>query len=289
MKVKLLIVFLLLVCAGSVNGCGKSKNELQSDAVCTKREPDKESMESESLVLPKIDSENTAEKEFQDDIFYWGTEEYFYLLEGEWVAAEYAGEIRDYSFDEAWEEGYEEEIQKYTDAAIEKYLGSEYRVEMDNLLYFGPYADLSIILEDNDRLFDITRFIPGEFITMTPPYIVLSAYLADKEEWYQFIIDADGTALIEIEYHFFRLERKDREKGQGFISKSSRKMESRGYSAKEELEALGIPENQWITNTEERYPLKRMDTHKTLRHLSFYGTISERNRWYTKKKGVTVL
>ncbi|MBD5479468.1 MAG: hypothetical protein HDR14_09280 [Lachnospiraceae bacterium] len=32
----------------------------------------------------------------------------------------------------------------------------------------------------------------------------------DKEEWYQFIIDADGTVLIEIENHFFRLERKQR-------------------------------------------------------------------------------
>lgn len=135
-------------------------------------------------------------------------EAYFYLLEGEWVAAEYAGTIRDLHFEEAGEEAYQEELQEYTDEVIEKYLGSEYRVEMDNLLYFGPYTELSFILEDDDTLFNVTRFIAGEFITITPPYIGLSAHLADKEEWYRFIIDADGTILIEIEYRFFRLEKK---------------------------------------------------------------------------------
>ena len=135
-------------------------------------------------------------------------EAYFYLLEGEWVAAEYAGTIRDLHFEEAGEEAYQEKLQEYTDEVIEKYLGSEYRVEVDNLLYFGPYTDLSFILEDDDMLFNVTRFIAGEFITITPPYIGLSAHLADKEEWYRFIIDADGTILIEIEYRFFRLEKK---------------------------------------------------------------------------------
>lgn len=152
------------------------------------------------------------DNEISETVFWWGAEEYFHLLEGEWIAVEYAGLIRDSHFDEATEEGYQEKMQEYTDEVIEKYLGSEYCIEIDNLEYFGPCTDLCFIMEDDDELFNITRFIPGEFITITPPYIGLSVQLTDKDESYQFIIDADGTVLIEIEYHFFRLEKKsDRE------------------------------------------------------------------------------
>ncbi|MBD5534981.1 MAG: hypothetical protein HDQ99_04900 [Lachnospiraceae bacterium] len=210
-NVFLMISFLMLVSAGNMSGCAKSKEEPQADTESVSSELKREMTETESSEVPETenDIDKQEEKEFPDDIFYWGAEEYFYLLEGEWVAAEYAGTITETGFDEVWEEWYQEEMQKYDDEVIERYLGSEYRVEMDNLLSFAPYADLCFILEDDGELFSVTRFIPREFITITPPYIALSARLADKDEKYWFIIDADGTVLIEIEYHFFRLERKE--------------------------------------------------------------------------------
>lgn len=143
-----------------------------------------------------------------DDIFYWGAEEYFYLLEGEWVVTEYAGSIRDSHFDEAGGEEYQEEVQDHTNEVIETYLGSEYYIEISNLEYFGPYVDLTLVMEDDQELFHITRFISGEFVTLTSPYVGVSVQLADKPERYQFIIDADGIVLIEIEHRFFRLEKK---------------------------------------------------------------------------------
>ena len=188
------IGFGLLVLAGSVSGCGESEKEPQADIESIHSEPGKRIIEAESSVL-------------SDDIFYWGAEKYFDLLEGEWVAREYAGSIRDFHSDETMEEGYQEELREYTDEVIEKYLGSKYCVEKDKLVYFGPYVDLDLIMHNDDELFFATRFIPGEFVTITPPYIGLSVQLADKDEMYQFIIDADGTVLLEIEYCFFRLER----------------------------------------------------------------------------------
>lgn len=134
---------------------------------------------------------------------------YVTVLLPKWVAVEYAGMIRDYHFEEAWEEEYQREQQGHTDEIIEKYLGSEYCIEADNLKAFAPYTDLDIIMEDDRELFDVTRFMPGEFIKMTPPYIGLSARLLDKDKEYRFIIDADGTVLIEIQYRFFRLEKKE--------------------------------------------------------------------------------
>lgn len=156
--------------------------------------------ESAAVKLPETDGE--AEK-----IFYWGAEEYFHLLEGKWVMMEYAGSISEYGFDEASEEWYQEKVKEHTNEIIEKYLESEYRIEINNLVYLAPYTDLDLIMEDNEELFSVTRFIPGEFVTLTPPYIGLSAQLVDNNERYWFIIDADGTVLIEIKYRFFRLER----------------------------------------------------------------------------------
>lgn len=150
-----------------------------------------------------------TEKEPSEKIFYLGTEEYFYLLEGEWTAAEYAGAIRDYHFDEARTEEYQKKLQEHTEEVVEKYLGTEYCIEINNLESLAPYTDLALIMEDDQQLFGITRFMPGEFIKMNPPYIVLVAELADEDKEYGFIIDAEGTILIEIEYRFFRLEKKE--------------------------------------------------------------------------------
>lgn len=204
-----IIGFLLLIFTGGVSGCGESKKEPQADKGSMNSESGEGRMETESSAFfeTETDAEKKTEEEFSDEIFYWGAEEYFNSLEGEWVAMEYAGSISDYHFDEAREEWYQEKEQEYTNEIIEKYLGSEYRIEINNLVYFAPYTDLDLIMEDNEELFSVTRFIPGEFVTITPPYIGLSAQLVDNNERYRFIIDADGTVLIEIEYCFFRLER----------------------------------------------------------------------------------
>lgn len=142
-----------------------------------------------------------------DGIFYWGAEAYFYLLEGEWVVAEYAGCARDFQSGDAGEDGGPGRTKKYTDIVIENHLGNTFCIERDNLVYFGPDEDLSFIMGDNGVLFVLMGWIPGEFITK-PPYVGLSVRLADQEEAYLFMIDAEGMVLIEIEDHFFRMEKK---------------------------------------------------------------------------------
>lgn len=192
------IVFILLVFVGNISGCGKSDNVSQANTNKLDRE----------ISVIESDDENSTEKEFTNDIFYWESEKYFYLIAGEWIAEEYAGSIRDNHFDEAKEEWYQEEMQEYTDGVIEKYLGSEWCIEINNLEYLGPYVDLKFIMEDNSELFNIARLNPEENITINPPYIGLSAQLKGKDERYRFIIDTDGTVLIEIEHCFFKLEKK---------------------------------------------------------------------------------
>lgn len=192
-------------CAASPAGHNSAdvESETYEESAAVKLpETDGEAEEPSTAGLQEPETDGEAEK-----IFYWGAEEYFHLLEGEWVAMEYAGSISDYHFDEAREEWYQEKEQEHTNEIIEKYLGSEYRIEINNLVYFAPYTDLDLIMEDNEELFSVTRFIPGEFVTITPPYIGLSVQLVDNNERYWFIIDADGTVLIEIKYRFFRLER----------------------------------------------------------------------------------
>lgn len=198
-----ILICFLLVFIINISGCTKSKNLSQANAIST----DTGNLDREILTTEE-NIEDSTEKEFSDDIFYWGAEEYFYLLEGEWVATEYAGLIRDSHFEEASGEEYQEEVQDRTNEIIETYLGSEYYIEISNLEYFGPYVDLTFIMEDDQELLNIARFIPGEFIALTPPYVGLSIQLADKPERYQFIIDAEGIVLIEIEHRFFRLEKK---------------------------------------------------------------------------------
>lgn len=198
-----ILICFLLVFIINISGCTESRNSSQANEIST----DTGNLDREILTTEE-NIENSTEKEFSDDVFYWGAEEYFYLLEGEWVATEYAGLIRDSHFDEASGEEYQEEVQDHTNEVIETYLGSEYFIEISNLEYFGPYVDLTLLMEDDQELFNITRFIPGEFVTLTSPYVGLSVQLANKPEGYQFIIDAEGIVLIEIEHRFFRLEKK---------------------------------------------------------------------------------
>lgn len=208
-KNTMILICLLLVFMIPVSGCTKSKdlsqvNEMGTDTGNFDRE----------ILKTEENMENRTEEAFSDDIFYWGAEEYFYLLEGEWVATEYVGLIRDSHFDEASEEAYQEEVQDHTNEVIETYLGSEYDIEISNLKYLGPYVDLTFIMEDDQELLNITRFIPGDELALTPAYIGLSAQLADKPERYQFIIDAEGIVLIEIDHRFFKLEKKSKERSE---------------------------------------------------------------------------
>lgn len=147
-----------------------------------------------------------------DGIFYGSSQEYFDLLEGEWRAVEYAGAITDSHCDEMATEEYWKKSQEYTDEVIEENLDREFNISRENLEYFGPYSDWGCSIEDNEILFFVTRFNPGvgENISLTPPYIGLDAQLADTGEDYGFIIDAEGTVLIEIDYRFFRMERSNK-------------------------------------------------------------------------------
>lgn len=201
----LCLLFLIFLC--NLSGCREGKEESQANM---SDKSNKRIMETEISVISEIETDikKLPQKEVSGDIFYWGAEEYFHLFEGEWIATEYVGSISDYHFDETRDEKYQEKMQEYVSVVTEKYLESEYCVDINNLVYFGPYVDLDFVMENNDDLFFVTRFIPGEFITITPPYIGVSVYLADKDKTYQFIIDSKGTVLIEIDYCFFRLDRK---------------------------------------------------------------------------------
>lgn len=166
-------------------------------------------------VMQSSEDETAAEatsKAASDGIFYESSEEYFDLLEGEWRAVEYAGAITDSHCDEMATEEYWKKSQEYTDEVIEENLDREFNISRENLEYFGPYSDWGCSIEDNEILFSVTRFSPGvgENISLTPPYIGVEAQLADTGEDYGFIIDAEGTVLIEIDYHFFRMERSNK-------------------------------------------------------------------------------
>lgn len=143
--------------------------------------------------------------EISDNIFHFKSEQYFPLLEGKWTVAEYVGVAQDSHCDEAWEESYQKELEARTKEIIEENLGREFHIEKDNVTYFGPIVDLTFVMEDEEQLFANTRFSHLEF-PMTPPYIGLSVGFVGDLEYYDFIVDADGTILVEIESRFFRLE-----------------------------------------------------------------------------------
>lgn len=205
----LLVSVILVAIISTLNGCGTDREESQIDTEgALVVELTEDLMEVGNIDLPETEETvDEAIEETANDIFYCSSEEYYYLLEGKWKAVEYAGTIRDSHFDEATAEGYQEELQKFTNQIIEENLGEEFNIEEDNLESFAPYVDLTYVMEDADSLFCITRFIPGDYISLTPPYIGLSARLIDRGEKYRFIIDAEGTVLIEVDYCFFRLEK----------------------------------------------------------------------------------
>lgn len=199
---------------GNVSGCGDGKKDMSADMEQMADDSTENLLEAVTEAATESTSEVPSEKGTVDDettvqattdgIFYWSSEDYFYLLEGKWRAVEYAGAAKD-SHEVIWEEGYWEEHQEYVNEVTEENLGSEYNITRDNLEYCGPLGGLTIIMEDNTRLFNELRFSPE--VSMTPPYIGLEIRLADKGERYNFVIDAEGTVLIEIDYCFFRLEK----------------------------------------------------------------------------------
>lgn len=159
----------------------------------------------------EIDTEFVTEEimETEDGIFYQKTEKYFPFFQGNWTVVEYAGMISDYHFDETHEEGYMEEEQRHTEEVIAESMGTEFSIIKENLGLFEPLCELPVVIEDNASLFFITRYIPGEFIDLTPPYIGVRIELKDKDDWYDFIADADGTVLVKIKGRFFRLKKKE--------------------------------------------------------------------------------
>ena len=203
----------------SISGCEDNMKESSSntermitDELTEKAKEDVTEAATEKTSVTSSDTENSDEETTveatTDGIFYWSSEDYFYLLEGRWKAVEYAGAPND-SHDPSTEEDFWEKKQEYTNEVIEENLGREFNITRNNLEYFGPYSELGCLMEDNEILFFVSRFRPGvqENILLTAPYIGLSVRLADEEEEYWFIIDAEGTVLVEIDHRFFKLER----------------------------------------------------------------------------------
>lgn len=203
-----------LLLAGSLVGisaCGNKEllTETQIVETVMETEDTQSGTESIAVVMPETETE-VKPAVTEDGIFHWGAEEYFPLFQGNWEVVEYAGYVPEHGFDESYEEWYREEIQDWTEEVIAKSMGNEFRIELDNLEFFGPICELPIVIEDDASLFFITRYMPGEFVDLTPPYIGVSIKLKDKGDWYDFIADADGTVLVGIEYHFFRLEKDEK-------------------------------------------------------------------------------
>lgn len=208
----LLVTVMLVAIISNLNGCGTGKKESQMDEegefVAGLTE---DLVEVGNVELPEEATGDETIEGVTDTIFYLSSEEYYYLLEGRWKVVEYVGTIRESHCPEATAEGYQEDLQEFINQVIEENLGEEFNIEKNNLECVAPYADLTIVMEDDHRLFFETRFIPGDYISLTPPYIGLSARLIDRGEKYRFIIDAEGTVLIEIDYCYFRLEKTDLE------------------------------------------------------------------------------
>ena len=147
----------------SISGCVDSKKELVADtehmAVDDSTEDSMEKViEDTTETTSEVSSETEATEDeatveaTKDGIFYWSSEDYFYLLEGKWKSVEYAGVITD-SHDDSTEEDYWGKAQEYTNEIIEENLGSEYDITRDNLEYFGPYSELGCLMEDNEIFF----------------------------------------------------------------------------------------------------------------------------------------
>lgn len=201
----ILSVFLAGVLTVGIGGCGDTTAKSEAGTEDTVRTGTEDMEESGIASETETTAEETTGSGTTDGVFYWSCEDYYYLLEGKWKAVEYAGTIRD-SHDLTTEENYWEEMEVYTNEVIEETLGNRYDLTRENLMYFGPYTDLDIVM-DEDQLFSVSRFIPGDYISLMPPYIGLCAQLADTGEYYRFIIDAEETVLIETKYCFFRLEK----------------------------------------------------------------------------------
>lgn len=203
----------------SISGCEDNKKELSSntermitDELTAKAKEDVTEASTEKTSVTSFDTENSDEETtveaMTDGIFYWSSEDYFYLLEGRWKAVEYAGAPND-SHDLSTEEDFWEKKQEYTNEVIEENLGREFNITRDNLESCGPYGDLTIVMEDYVQLRLNTGFASGigENTSLTPPFIGLSVRLADEEEKYWFIVDEEGTVLVKMDHRFFRLER----------------------------------------------------------------------------------
>lgn len=208
----ILIVFILMGFTIGINGCGKNLDhieEMQMNVEISGNSDNEKLFEDDAVQIEAIEADVREEEAtgISDDIFYFSDDQYFPLFEGEWVAVEYVGATNDSQPTESYTEEYWANWEETINEIIKEYLGSEYRIEIDNMKYFRPITELGYIMENDDDLFFCTRFAHLDF-PMTPPYIGACVYLLDTDENYHLIIDNNGTLLIQIKHTFFRLERK---------------------------------------------------------------------------------
>ncbi len=136
------------------------------------------------------------------------TNPYLSLIEGEWIAVEYAGKITDRLPQEAYTEEYWEEVENGINVGIEETLGREFRIEPDNLIEIGTIRDYGTIIETDETLSSLTWFSHPE-ISIEAPYIGLRVVFQDDiDEYCNIIIDNKGIMLIEVGSLYFRVERK---------------------------------------------------------------------------------
>lgn len=132
----------------------------------------------------------------EEGIFYLSGEEYFPIVEGEWIVGDYLCGRHVYG-------GLSEER---TDRIIEEYSGQKLCIERDNLGYFGPAFGRIYYPEDKEQLLRYTMEIQ-DLSPMEGGYICAKVYLVDRDEWYYFIFDSTGRGIVQIQDRFFWLER----------------------------------------------------------------------------------
>lgn len=133
---------------------------------------------------------------------------YIQMIEGEWVAVEYAGSMRDHLNAGDYTEEYWEQRENSINTSIEEHLGKEYRIEPDNLISVVAISDGVATIADDDTLSFVIPFFYPE-IPLEAPYIGLDIIFGDDaDKSYSIIIDNEGNVLIGDVFCFFRLERK---------------------------------------------------------------------------------
>ena len=234
----LFIVLLLFGCTSVQNqneGSVSADNQTDMQTVVSENtENNKEALQTQEIEV--AETGKSAVERLKAEI-----DSYFQMIEGEWVAVEYAGSLSDHLAPEDYTEEYWEERENYINTKIEENLGKEYRIESDNLISVGAISDGIVIIEDDAMLSTVTCFFHPE-IPLEAPYVGLSVvFQDDTDEFHSIIIDNNGIVLIEAGNCYFRMERKT-ETNSGGLDHG----EEEGFLYFSGEEYFPIAEGEWI-------------------------------------------